>query len=188
MHICVYCSSSSAVAEGYFEAARELGRLLGERGHTLVYGGANVGLMGDLASEAKGAGARIVGVMPRKLAEHGLAYAGADEMRVTETMAERKAAMESLAEAFIAMPGGFGTLEELLQVLTLKQLGYLDAPIVLLNTAGIYEHLLAHWERLYGEHFAKAAYRSLYYVACDPIEALDHVENAPKTALPQKWF
>lgn len=188
MRICVYCSSSSAVADVYRETAQELGRLLGERGHTLIYGGANIGLMGDLASEAKRAGARIVGVIPGKLAEHGLAYEGADETHVTETMAERKAAMESLSEAFIALPGGFGTLEELLQVLTLKQLGYIDAPIIVLNTADFYEHLLAHWERLYREHFAKAAYRSLYYVARDPSEALDHVENAPATALPQKWY
>jgi len=188
MHICVYCSSSSAVDDTYRLAAEELGRLLGERGHVLVYGGGNPGLMGSLASAASGAGGRISGLIPRMLAEHGLAFEDADEIHVTETMAERKATMESLSEAFIALPGGFGTLEELLQVLTLKQLGYLDAPVAILNTADVYGHLLAHMEHLYQERFAKEAYRSLYYVANDPSEALDHVENPSTTPLPNKWY
>jgi uncharacterized protein (TIGR00730 family) len=194
LRICVYCSSSAAVHVTYVQAARTLGQDLATRGHTLIYGGADVGLMGALARAAHAAGGRVIGVIPRRLAERDLAFRQADELLVAETMAERKRLMEERGEAFIALPGGFGTLEELLQVLTLKQLGYLQAPIVLLNsmadspTSGFFDHLLAHFECLYRERFAKPEYRALYYVATTPSEALDYVEQWTPHALPGKWF
>lgn len=188
MRICVYCSSSSAVDRVYTQAARELGQLVGARGHALVYGGANVGLMHELARAAKGAGAHVLGVIPRRLQQLGLAEELADEIIVTETLAERKAQMEAQAEAFIALPGGLGTLDELLQVLTLKQLGYLHKAVVLLNTAGFWEHLLAHLERLYRQRFAKEAFRQLYFVASSPREAIAYVEGYKATETPSKWF
>ena len=188
MRICVYCSSSSAVDGVYVQAARELGQLIGTRGHALVYGGANVGLMHELAHAAKEAGACILGVIPRRLQQLGLVEELADEIVVTETMAERKAQMEAHAEAFVALPGGLGTLEELAQVLTLKQLGYLQGAVVLLNTAGFWEHLLVHLEQLYRQRFAKAAFRRLYFVAETPQEAIAYVEGYKGAEMPPKWY
>ena len=188
MRICVYCSSSSAVGEGFNQAARELGRLMAARGHVLVYGGGNVGLMGEIARAVKSSGGYVLGIIPRRFVEFELAFEEADELIVTESMAERKALMEDHAEAFIALPGGFGTLEELSQVITLKQLDYVHGPIVLLNTEGFYHHLLAHFEELFRLHFAKPQYRQLYYVADRPGEAIDHIEQYGAPLLPQKWF
>jgi cytokinin riboside 5'-monophosphate phosphoribohydrolase len=188
LRICVYSSSSSVVAEAYVRATQELGRLIVERGHSLVYGGARIGLMGELAGAVKAAGGHVLGVIPRRLLEYGLAYEAADEMVVVETMAERKALMEQRADAFVALPGGFGTLDELSQVLTLKQLEMARGPVALLNTAGFYSHLLAHWEQLYQQGFAKPGYRQLYYVAEKPVEVIDYLEGYQDSSLPRKWF
>lgn len=188
MRICVYCSSSSEVAECYKLAARDLGKLMAEHRHELIYGAGNIGLMGELAGAAKAAGGRVVGVIPRRLAEYGLAYKLADETVVTDTMAERKAEMERRAEAFIGLPGGIGTLEEVLQVLTLKQLRYLAKPVVLLNTAGFYDLLLQHMQRLVDESFMRSEFLALYGVATDPAKALRMIEEYREPELPQKWF
>ena len=117
MRICVYCSSSSAVEEIYYSGARELGRLIATRGHSLVYGGGHIGVMGELARAVAAGGGHVTGVIPRSMKESGLAYERADEMIVTESMAQRKAYMEQNADAVVALPGGFGTREELTQVL-----------------------------------------------------------------------
>lgn len=186
--ICVYCSSSSAVDEAYKEAARTLGQLIAAQGHSLVFGGGKIGLMGELARAVRGGGARVVGVIPRRLQAQGLDTSDLDELHVTETMAERKGLMIANARAFVALPGGFGTLEEVIEVITLKQLGYLDAPIVMLNTAGFYQDLLTHFERLYREQFAKPIYRQLYYVAATPQDVLDHIEGYRPTEMPPKWY
>lgn len=188
MRICVYCSSSAAVDEIYFQAAREVGRLIGVRGHSLIYGGSDVGLMGAVARAAHDAGARVVGVLPNSIARHVAASPVADEMTITATMAERKALMEAGADAFLALPGGFGTLEELFQVLTLRQLGEIDSAVAVLNVAGFYDHLLAHLECVYGSRFARPEYRALYHVTAEPEEALAYVENYRGTVLPDKWF
>ena len=188
MRICVFCSSSSALDQVYNQAARELGRLIGEKGHSLVYGGSGVGTMAVLARAAKESGAHVLGVIPQRLHDYGLADVAADEIIVTANMATRKATMEAHADAFVALPGGFGTLEELTQVLTLKQLAYLQAPIVILNIDGAYQHLLNFFEELYGRQFAKQHYRQLYYVAQTPQEALEHIEHYTAPDLPRKWF
>jgi len=176
MRICVYCSSS-AVDQIYRSAAREMGRLIAVRGHSLVYGGGNIGLMGELARAVTAAGGRVLGVIPRSMKEMGLAYEQVDELVVTETMAERKACMERNADAFVALPGGLGTLEELAQVITLKQLNYVSGAIVLLNVAGFWDHLLSHFERIYRRGFARPGCRYLYHVITTPREALDYVER-----------
>lgn len=186
--ICVYCSSSSALDSAYVGAARRLGEAIAARGHDLVYGGASVGLMGTVAEAVKAGGGSVVGVIPEPMAQLGITFDQADELIVTASMAERKAAMIERADAFIALPGGFGTLEELLELLTLRQLGYAQGHVAILNTDGFYDLLLSHFERLYAEHFAKPAYRALYYVAGDVEEALDHVETSGDAALPSKWF
>ncbi len=177
--ICVYCSSSNRVAARYFEMAEALGRLLAERGYTLVYGGGNVGLMGQMARAVHTHGGRVVGVIPERLKSvEGIAYDVADELIITETMQERKAVMFTRADAFLVLPGGFGTLEEFMEVLTLRSLGYHDKAIALVNTDGFYDPLLELFEHFFEEHFARPRTRDLYYVATGPEDALRHLEQA----------
>ena len=188
MRVCVYCSSSDAVPQVYVRAARKLGELIGTRGHSLVFGGGAVGLMGVLAEGAHRSGARVTGVMPRAFEGRGISSPHVEEMIVTADMRERKAAMAERADAFIALPGGFGTLEELLESITLKQLGYHSKAVALLDTGGFYSPLLEQFERLYALSFAKAAYRRLYHVAADPEGALEYVESYRPSPLVSKWF
>lgn len=184
--ICVYCSSSDALAPAFFDAARALGVMLAQQGHTLVYGGAYVGLMGALARAVHEQGGRVVGVIP----EHMLAqaYHDADELVVTRDMRERKKVMAEHADAFIGMPGGFGTLEEVLEVLTLKQLQLHSKPIALLNTLGFYDHLVSLFEHMYSAQFAKPAYRQLYYVAEDAPGVMSYIDAYAPVDLGPKWF
>jgi len=187
VRICVFCGSSQDLDDVYVRTARELGRLMGERGHGLIYGAGNLGLMGVLAEAVKEAGGRVTGIIPERLVAYGVSSDHVDELIITETMAERKAAMESRAEAFVALPGGFGTLEELLQVLTLVQLRYLDAPVVLLNTAGFYDSLLTCFEQLYALRFARSEVRDSYKVLDEPADVLAFVEGFRGIKLPPKW-
>lgn len=188
MRICVYCSSSDAVDSVYVEAAHALGHEIATRGHELVYGGASVGLMGDVARAATAAGGRVLGIIPQRFVQRNLAYQDATDIIVTETMAQRKARMIEVAEAFVALPGGFGTLEEVSEVLTLMQLGDLNRALVLMNTEGFYEDLLALFERFFAGSFARREYRRLYHVASDACDALDHIEHYHPFEVPDKWF
>lgn len=188
MRICVYCSSSSRAAEAYVRAARSLGRELAIRGHELVYGGGNIGLMGVVAHSAAEHGGRITGIIPTRLAAYDIVYSEADELIVTQTMSERKQLMIERAEAFIALPGGFGTLEELAEVITLKQLGYLDKALLLLNVEGFFDPLLAFFDTMFELEFAKPEYRALYKLAEQPAEALEIIEGYAAGQLPTKWF
>ncbi|GAB4572847.1 MAG: hypothetical protein Kow0077_13470 [Anaerolineae bacterium] len=182
--ICVFASSSDAIAPIYFEAAEQLGRLMAERGHTLIYGGGGIGLMGAVARGMHAGGGRVIGVIPQKLIPQG--YDGVDEMIVTETMRERKAIMEDRADAFVVLPGGFGTLEEVLEVLTLKQLGYHHKAITLLNTGGFWEPLLQTFEHLFRTHFADDGLRASYHVAATPEAALAYIAAYRPAELPDK--
>jgi uncharacterized protein (TIGR00730 family) len=186
--ICVYCSSSDMVAPEYFALAEELGTAIGQRGHTLVYGGTNVGLMGVCAKAAQKNGSRVVGVIPRFIAERGLAYEKADELIVTDDMRQRKAIMEDRSDAFVALPGGFGTLEEIFEIITLKQLQRHNKAIVFLNGCKYYEPLAAAIEHMYEAQFAKAAYRQMYSFASDVESAMEQVEEYRPAELPSKWF
>ena len=134
-YACIFGASCPNVAKGYLDAAFAAGALLAERGLGMVFGGGNTGLMGAAARGVKSAGGRLIGVIPEKLNQPGIAYPHCDQLIVTPDMHTRKAKMEALSFGFLALPGGFGTLEELLEVITLNQLGYLQAPVVLLNTA-----------------------------------------------------
>ncbi len=175
----VYCSSSNRVGAVYFAEAEALGQLLGARNDTLVYGGGNVGLMGALARSVHAHGGRVVGVIPEALkAREGVAYDVADELITTQTMQERKALMFSRAEAFIVLPGGFGTLEEFFEVLTLRQLGYHQCPIALVNTNGFYDPLLALFKHLYAEQFAFPGAQAAYHVAPTPAAALAYIDSS----------
>ena len=177
LSICVYCSSSDAVGETYARAAEELGAEIGRRGDTLIYGGGRLGLMGRLARAVHSHGGRVIGVIPERLVEKKLAYHEADELIVTDGMHDRKAIMEERADGFIALPGGFGTLEEIVEVLTLKQLRFHSKPIVFLNTCNYYDPLLDFFEAFYRKKFAEARNRDLYYVASESKDALSHVDD-----------
>lgn len=185
--VCVFCSSSDAVDSVFFEAAAELGASMARRDMTLIYGGGAIGLMGALARAVHDHGGRVVGVLPEFMHARGLAYQDADELVVTGGMRERKAVMEARADAFVCLPGGFGTLEEILEVLTFKQLELHTKPIVLLNTQGFYDHLLQMFDRLYGERFARPSHRRLLHVAEDAEGALEHIESYRPDTVESKW-
>ncbi|MFC1693895.1 TIGR00730 family Rossman fold protein [Candidatus Latescibacterota bacterium] len=176
LSVCVFCASSDHLPNMYIEPVRKLGREMVKRGITLVYGGGNNGLMGILSKTIYEGGGYIIGVIPRRLKELGYAFDGADEMIVTDGMRERKAIMEEHADGFIGLPGGFGTLEEMLEIVTLKQLDMLNKPIVFLNINGFFDGLLAQFETGYSEHFIDETCRGLYRVTESVKEALDEVQ------------
>jgi cytokinin riboside 5'-monophosphate phosphoribohydrolase len=197
LSICVFCASASGLDEVYLESARLLGKEIGRRGHRLVYGGGNVGLMREVAASVHDAGGEVFGAIPRSLVERELAYGPADELVVTETLRERKAEMDNRADAFVALPGGFGTMEELLEVLTLRQLNLHDRPIVLVNVNGYWDPFLAMVRAMTGQRFAREGEGSLFVVAGGSEEAIDLVEAAangdgprrppPSDALAEDW-
>jgi len=159
--ICVFCGSSSGGRDGYAAAAASLARHLAARGIGIVYGGGNVGLMGTLADAALAAGGEVIGVIPRFLGSLELAHAGLAELRVVDSMHERKALMAELADAFIALPGGFGTFEEFCEVITWTQLGLHRKPCGILNVEGYYDPLLALFDHATAERFVRPPHRAL---------------------------
>ena len=185
--ICVYSSSSNGIAQAYYQTAAELGALLAQHNHTLIYGGSNVGLMGELARAVHRQRGKVVGVIPEGIQARGVAYDQADELIVTPDLRARKAVMENRADAFIALPGGFGTLEEVMEVLTLKQLQAHDKPIVFLNRLGFYDRLFELFEQFYDQKFSKSQYRQLYHDAPDAESALAYIEAYQPTLLESKW-
>jgi uncharacterized protein (TIGR00730 family) len=188
MKICVYCSSSNAVPDIYFETAKKLGQLIGENGHSLVYGGANVGLMEQIAVSAKECNGKITGIIPQKIHDKQLSSNHPDELIVTSTMDERKALMRDMSDAFIALPGGFGTLEEILEVITLKQLDYHRKPIVFINVNNFFDDLFAQFEKSYLENFAKENYRKLFASVHTPESALNYILDYRYEEMGPKWF
>jgi uncharacterized protein (TIGR00730 family) len=162
--ICVFCGSSSGVRIEYQIAAEQLGRLLAERDVTLVYGGGRVGLMGTLADAALAAGGRVVGVIPKQLCTKELAHRGVTELHVVETMSERKALMGELSDAFLALPGGIGTLDELFEVWTWTQLGLQRKLSGLLNVNGYFDPLLQFLQHAVSEGFLRSQHRDALLV------------------------
>ena len=185
--VCVYCSSSGAVDPVHVAVARELGAALAARGDVLVWGGATVGLMGELARAARAAGGRTVGVIPEALLAVEIADHEADELVVTADMGARKAEMAKRADAFVVLPGGFGTLEELLEQLTLRLLRLHDKPIVLVDVDGYWQPLLALFEHLYERGAARPESRAGYAVVTSASEALAALD-AGAAELPAKWL
>jgi cytokinin riboside 5'-monophosphate phosphoribohydrolase len=186
--ICVYSSSSDAVDNGFVAAARELGALIGQRRYTLIFGAGRIGLMGQVAGSVQEHGGRVIGVIPQYLNQFGITYEKSDELIVTADMRERKAVMEKQADAFIALPGGFGTLEEILEVITLKQLQLHRKPIIFLNTLRFYDHLLQQFQHLFQESFAKKSLQKAYAVVDNARQAMDYIETYEPPELQQKWF
>jgi uncharacterized protein (TIGR00730 family) len=186
--LCVFCGSNVGARTAYADAARALGAALARRGTGLVYGGGSVGLMGITADAALAAGGEVIGVIPRALATREIAHHGLTELRVVETMHERKALMTVLADGFVALPGGLGTLEELLEVVTWAQLGLHAKPIAVLNVAGYFDALLALVERAIAERFLHPGHRDLLLAAADVELLLDLLERARPPVVPRKWL
>jgi uncharacterized protein (TIGR00730 family) len=171
--VCVFCGSSTGRGTRYLEAAAGLGRLLAARGITVVYGGARVGSMGALADAALAAGGQVVGVIPGGLFSQETPHEGLTELHVVADMHERKAKMAELSDAFLALPGGIGTLEELFEVWTWAYLGIHGKPIGLVDLDGFYRPLVAMADHMVGEGFLQPSARALLQVSPDPAELLD---------------
>ena len=178
--IAVFCSSSRDVAQAYFAAAADLGTAIANERWQLVYGGNNVGCMGALAAAARTAGGKVIGITPQLFVDNGLGDAQCDEFIVTVGMRERKALLESRADAFIALPGGLGTFEELFEMIVGKTLGYHSKPIILLNIAGFYDPLLALFEQGIEQKFIRPKTRTLYQVCSTVEEAIAHLKSLPR--------
>lgn len=185
--ICVFCGSSANAAAPYFEAARLLGMELARRKLTLVYGGAHVGLMGALADAALAAGGRVTGVIPRALVEKEVAHVGLTELHAVESMHDRKALMNELSDAFITLPGGFGTMDELFETLTWAQLRFHSKPVGLLNVKGYFDALLAFADRAVADGFIHAAHREMILAATEPGELIGRMA-AFRFDDPGKWW
>ncbi len=166
-NICVYCSSSDTIDRRFFDVAHNLGTAIGQRRDTLIYGGGKIGLMGEVARACHKHGGKVVGIIPESLKTVELAYELSDELIVTETMSERKTEMFTRGDAFVILPGGFGTLEELAEVLVLKILKYQDRPIIILNCHGFYDPLVDLFDHFIEQNFAKPKHRELYDVVTE---------------------
>jgi cytokinin riboside 5'-monophosphate phosphoribohydrolase len=188
MNICVFSSSSNAIPDIYFEEGLNLGRLIGQQGHLLINGGANVGLMETLTVAASNAGARTIGIIPERFISRSLASDKLDELIITHDMQERKAKMREMADAFIALPGGFGTLEEIMEVLTLRQLNYHSKPIVFINTGNFFDFLFRQFDLFFEQQFTKELYKELYFIADDSVQALEYISSYKPVVLDSKWF
>jgi uncharacterized protein (TIGR00730 family) len=179
--VCVFCGSNIGLRPEYLGEAVALGRLLGNAGLGLVYGGARVGLMGALADAALANGGEVIGVIPRSLAAVEVAHAGLSRLYVVETMHERKALMAQEADAFVALPGGFGTLDEFFEILTWAQLGIHTKPCLMVNTGGYYDHLLSFLEVAIEEGFLKGENRAYIHVVGNAAEAVQRVQKLWET-------
>lgn len=185
--ICVFCGSNSGARPTYAAMARRVGTTLARRGLRLIYGGGRVGLMGTVADAALAAGGEVIGIIPRALAEREIAHAGLMEIHVVASMHERKALMADLADGFLALPGGYGTLEEFCEVLTWAQLGIHDKPCALLDVDGFYAPLVAMFDNAVTEGFVHPDHRALVLSGDDPDELLTAMArySPPQTV---KWI
>ncbi len=184
--VCVFCGASPGARPIYREAAENLGRSLAERGLTLVYGGGAVGLMGVVADAALAAGGEVIGIIPQSLERAEIGHKGLTRLEVVDGMHARKARMAELADAFISLPGGLGTLEELFEVWTWGQLGYHAKPLGLLEVDGFYSRLTAFLDHLVAERFVREQHRAILQVSQSPGELLDLMDAWQPTAAP-KW-
>ena len=185
--ICVYSASSTTIDKIYFDAAEELGRKIAENSDILLYGGGLLGLMGAVAKAVHANKGKVIGVIPKALNLKGVVYETCDELIITDGMRERKAVMDTKSDAFIALPGGYGTLDELLEIINLKQLKYHNKPIVVLNINNFYDEMLKQFEHIIDQQFANPEYRKLYFVASDILEALEYISSYKPREFGNKW-
>ena len=186
--VCVYCASSGSCDPEYHAAARRLGELLAADGHTIVYGGSRIGSMGALADGALARGGRVIGVLPRFLKDLEVSHGGITELHVVEDMRTRKHQMLSRSEAVVALPGGCGTFEELLEAITLKRLGVFLGPIVIVNTRNYFAPLLALLEAAVRERFMDARHLAMWRVVATPDEVPAALASAPAWSAEARRF
>jgi uncharacterized protein (TIGR00730 family) len=185
--ICVFCGSNAGTDPAYLEAAEAVGRALAQRGVRVVYGGGKVGMMGAVADAARGAGGEVVGVIPQAIFDLEIGHTGLDDLRVVGSMHERKALMAELSDAFIALPGGIGTLEELFEVYTWAQLGIHAKPLGLLDVVGYYQPLVAFLDHAVQERFLRPETRTLLAVSDDLDDLIAAFETWEPVSL-HKWI
>jgi hypothetical protein len=182
--ICVFCGSNAGARPAYRQAAQTVGRLLCRRGIELVYGGGHVGLMGIVADACLSEGGRVIGVIPQALADKEVAHSGLTELRIVKSMHERKSVMAELSDAFLALPGGYGTWEELFEVLTWSQLGIQRKACAILNVEGYYDPLLEMADKALADGFLRAVHRDLLLADIDPERLLDRLSEFEVRAEP----
>jgi len=175
MNICIFAASSSKIDKIYLDAASHLGELIASRGHNIVYGGGGIGLMGAVADAAMKKGARITGVIPKFMYDNGWGNDNIDEIIITEDMGSRKKKMFAISDAVIALPGGIGTLEELTEAITLKQLGLFRGPLVILNTKLFYSHFISFLESVIDKGFMRKVHKKIWVVAGSPEQAMEAI-------------
>ncbi len=185
--ICVYCSSSNYLPEKFYELSRQLGQKIGKDGYNMVYGGTMVGMMGVIANNALENGAEVIGVIPERIASFGLKHPSLAKVIVTKDMRERKATMEKYADIFVSAPGGFGTFEEIFEILVAKQLGYHNKPVIFLNFDNYYENMFKMFDTLYENNFAKEEMKSLYFIANSLDEMFDYIKSYVPAEVALKW-
>ena len=186
-NICVFCASSANIDSRYLDAARELGGLLAREGWRCVNGGGAVGLMGALTDGALDAGGEVTGVIPKFMVDNGWCYDRLDDVIITADMHQRKQMMSEMADVVIALPGGVGTLEELLETLTWRQLGLVKVPVIILNTMGYYDPLLAMLGHAIDEGFMKESHARLWRVAATPAEAVAMLADGESVEFESKY-
>lgn len=186
-NVCVFCASSANIDERYLEDARDLGRLLAESGWRCVNGGGAVGLMGAVTDGTLDADGEVTGVIPKFMVDNGWCYDRLEDVIVTADMHQRKQIMSEMADAVVAMPGGVGTMEELLETLTWRQLGLVKVPVIILNTLGYYDSLLAMLRHAIDEGFMKPSHSQLWQVASTPQEAITLLENGESLTFESKY-
>lgn len=186
-NICVYCGSSSGKSPEYIESARLLGKELVKREIGLVYGGATVGIMGEIANTVLSESGKVTGVIPQSLADKEISHTGLTELKVVDSMHERKAIMADLSDGFIALPGGLGTLEELLEVLTWSQLGFHKKPCALLNVNQYYDGLRTFLDHAVNEEFLKSTHGEMLLVESNPSTLLDLMTDYQAPSI-DKWI
>lgn len=186
--VCVFCSSSDSVNAVYKETATDLGRRLGRLGLNLIYGGASIGLMGCLARGVHEFGGRVTGVLPEFFKIKEIEYGDADELIVTRDMRERKAVMDQKSDAFITLPGGIGTMEESMEILSMKQLNLTPKPLVFVNTCNFFDGLISNLQEMVDLKFARKETLDLFAVEPGPQEALDYILNYKPPKISNKWM
>jgi len=188
--LCVYCGSSGRGRDSHHEAARRLGRLMAEAGVRLVYGGGRIGMMGLIADAVLAAGGEVVGIIPRFLDQVEVGHSGVSRMIVTDNMHERKEKMAELADAFVILPGGLGTLDETFEILTWKQLQLHDKPVVIADIDGYWQPLVDLVDRMIEENYARPEHRNMFRVVGSVDEVLPALEEMPefRTEVEAKWM
>ncbi len=185
--ICIYCSSSNNLPEKFYQFAQILGERIGKDGYNMVYGGTTAGMMGVIANNAIKNGADVIGVIPERIASFGLKHPDLAKVIITKDMRERKAVMEKFAGVFAAAPGGFGTFEEIFEILVAKQLGYHNKPVIFLNFDNYYSNMLKMFDTVYENKFAKEEMKQLYFIADSIDEMFEYIKSYTPYKFVLKW-